>query len=386
MTRSEKTLGIYIHVPFCASKCPYCDFYSHCDRALIPDYADAVCGELLSLRRTAAAADCADAKTRETVSVYFGGGTPSLLPPEQLSRILDTVRRAYRLTPDAEITLECNPGLDAPEAYFSAAAGAGVNRVSLGMQSAVDAERRRLGRRSGREAVSRCVDAARAAGIGNLSLDVMAGIPGQTLESLRETLDFALARDVPHLSVYLLKLEPGTVFYQRRDSLGLPDEDETAEMYLFLSRYLRAHGYRHYEISNFCKNGLPGKHNLRYWQGGEYLGIGPGAHGFLNGARYCQPPDLRSFLDGAPCELTDTGGGAAETLMLALRTDEGLDPQAFCARFGLKPDGRFEAKTALLRREGLLAGDTRRLCLTDRGMLLSNAVILALADALALTF
>ena len=378
MTRTDGALGIYIHVPFCASHCPYCDFYSHCDRALLPDYVNAVCEELSSLRRTAGAVPATDAKTRMIASVYFGGGTPSLLSPEQIGLILDAVKTNYRLLPEAEITVECNPGLAAPEAYFEAAAAAGVNRVSLGLQSAVDAERRKLGRRSGRAEILRCLNAARAAGITNLSLDVMAGIPGQTMGSLQETLDFALATKVPHLSVYLLKIEPGTVFYKRKDALDLPDEDATAEMYLFMSRYLTAHGFRHYEISNFCQQNLVGRHNLRYWQCKEYLGIGPGAHGFLGTTRYCQPPDLGAFLNGAPCEVTDEGGGAEETFLLALRTDAGVDIEALKQTFGVTFSPRFEQKIQTYQKQGLAAFINGVLTLTPEGMLVSNDLIASL--------
>ena len=375
MTRPDGTLSVYIHVPFCASKCPYCDFYSHCDRARIPDYVSAVCGELSSLRRTAAAADVSDAKKREVVSVYFGGGTPSLLSPAQAGDILDAVRTNYRLAPDAEITLEANPGLNEPEAYFAQIAEAGVNRVSLGLQSAVDEERKKLGRRSGRAEIARCVAAA---GIDDLSLDVMAGVPGQTIESLQTTLDFALAQNVQHLSVYLLKLEPGTVFYKRRESLRLPNEDETAGMYLFISEYLRNHGFRHYEISNFCKNGKTGKHNLRYWACKEYLGIGPGAHGYLNGVRFCQPPDLQAFLDGAPCEVTDTGGDAEEVFLLAMRTDAGVRPEDLQRNFGVTFSPRFEKKTDAYEKQGLLTRKNGILTLTPEGMLVSNDIIASL--------
>lgn len=381
MTRTDNTLGIYIHVPFCASKCPYCDFYSHCDPALLPDYGNAVCEELTSLRRTAGAvgeAVATAAKERTIASVYFGGGTPSLLSPEQLGTILDTVRTTCRLLPDAEITVECNPGLSEPEAYFAAIAKAGVNRASLGMQSVIETERRKLGRRSGKAEIARCIAAARAAGITNLSLDIMAGIPEQTEESLRRTLDFALEQNVPHLSVYLLKIEPGTVFYKKRDTLHLPDEDETAEMYLFMSRYLTAHGYRHYEISNFCRNDRVGRHNLRYWQCKEYLGIGPGAHGFLNGVRYCQPPDLRAFLAGAPCEVTDEGGDAEERFMLALRTDAGVDIDEMKRKYGATFSPRFEKKTEAYEKQGLLTRKHNTLTLTPEGMLVSNDLIASL--------
>ena len=375
MTRTDDTLGIYLHIPFCASHCPYCDFYSHCDRALIPDYVDALSDELRTLRRTAAAARVDGIKERRITSVYFGGGTPSLLTGEQVETILNTVRETCALAPDAEITLEANPGVQSPERFFDGIAQAGVNRVSLGLQSAVEVERKRLGRRSGKTGILRCLAAARETGIENLSLDVMLGIPGQTEDSLRETLDFALESGVPHVSAYLLKLEPGTVFYKKRKTLPLPDEDASVDMYLYTCDYLKKNGFRHYEISNFCKSDRMGFHNLRYWQDREYLGIGAGAHGFLDGVRYRQPPEISRFLCGASCEMTDTGGDAEEAFLLAMRLDTGIVPGAFEREYGVRFAHAFYENAENLASHGFLRTGNDRLALTDAGMLLSNAVI-----------
>ncbi len=374
--------GIYYHVPFCASRCPYCDFYSHCPPSLIPAYVDAALDETRTLRRTESAADTKSAFGRRVTSVYFGGGTPSMLPAFDVGRILDAVRQSFALTPDAEITLECNPGVSEPERYFEALASAGVNRLSLGLQSAVDAERKTLGRRSGPAAVSRAVGAARAAGIGNLSLDVMAGIPRQTMQTLRRTLDFVLSLQVPHVSVYLLSLEPGTFFYKKRASLDLPDEDGQAEMYLFVCEYLAEHGFRHYEISNFCRGDRVGRHNLAYWTDAPYLGIGPGAHGFWNGLRYSHTPDLSAFLNGAPAQGEGPGGDPAERLMLALRTDLGVDPARFSEETGARWSPDLGREIGRLRGMGLLRERDGAIALTDRGMLLSNRVIFALTELL----
>lgn len=375
MTRTDNPLGLYLHVPFCASRCPYCDFYSHCPPAQIPAYVQALCDEINSLRRTAGAVDVAGVEERAVPSVYFGGGTPSLLTGEQVAAILQTVREKFSVSPDAEITLEVNPSLPEPERYFAEIAAAGVNRVSLGLQSAVDEERKKLGRRAGRAEIERCLAAARAAGIDDLSLDVMLGVPGQTEETLTETLEFVRQSGAPHVSAYLLKIEPGTVFDKRKDSLSLPDEDAAADMYLQTCRYLKEHGFRHYEISNFCKNGRVGRHNLSYWQDREYLGFGPGAHGFLGGARYRQPPDLAGFLAGDPCETTDTGGDAEEAFLLAMRLDTGVSPEAFAEKYGAVFSPAFYEKTKFFEKKGLLTERNGGLALTDEGMLLSNAVI-----------
>ena len=366
--------GLYIHVPFCAAKCPYCDFYSGRDTALLPAYVNAVTEELHTLRRAKGFAD-ETLFSRPLGSVYFGGGTPSLLPAEALAEILHTVKSRYALSPDAEFTAEVNPTLKEPEAWFASAAEAGVNRVSVGMQSALDAERKALGRRGTAADVKQTVFAAKQAGISNISVDVMLGIPGQTKESLQQSLDFALSLGITHLSVYILKIEPGTVFDKRKDSLNLPDEEETADLYLFTAGYLKAQGMRHYEISNFCFGGLVGRHNFGYWQCGEYLGVGPAAHSYLNGRRFYYERDLQGFIDGIAPVDDGPGGDADEVFMLALRTDEGLDLPAFCTRFGVSPPPRFYEKLKEYGAMGLAEYKAGRLTLTARGFLLSNTVI-----------
>ena len=382
MTRPDDTLGLYFHVPFCASRCPYCDFYSHCDPALLPAYVRALEAEVRTLAGCRAFTDDA-VFARRVTSVYFGGGTPSLVSPAQIGCMLDAVRESFPLSPEAEITVECNPSVKEKAAYFAGLAAVGVNRVSVGLQSAVDAERRALGRLSGAGAVTDCIAAARAAGITELSLDLMLGIPGQTPETLRRSLGYCLEQGVPHLSAYLLKLEEGTVFYKKRETLALPDEDAAADLYLLLCDVLRARGWRHYEISNFCVGDRVGRHNLRYWQDREYLGFGPAAHSYYQGKRFYYADDLGAFLRGDPCLFEGTGGAAEEFLMLALRTDTGLDPSAFAEAFGLTLPRAFFRKTALLRAQGLLLEEAGRIRLTDRGMLVSNAVILALEETLS---
>ena len=373
--------GLYVHVPFCAAKCPYCDFYSGRDTELIPAYVNAVTDELVTLRRAKGFAD-ETLFSRPLSTVYFGGGTPSLLPAAALCAILDTVRQRYALTPDAEITAEANPTLKEPEAWFSAAAKAGVNRVSVGMQSALDSERKALGRRGTPEDVKRTVLAARTAGIDNVSVDVMLGIPGQTETSLKQSLDSALSLGISHLSVYILKIEPGTVFDRRKETLDLPDEDAVAQLYLFTCEYLKAQGMRHYEISNFCFGDRVGRHNLAYWRCGEYLGVGPAAHSFLNGRRFYYERDLAGFINGVPPVDDGPGGDADEVLMLALRTDEGLDFPAFCDRFGIAPSPRFYDKITEYGALGLAEYQAGRLTLTGRGFLLSNTVISELLSVL----
>ena len=379
--RIQSAFGIYVHVPFCAAKCPYCDFYSGRDTQLIPEYVSAVAEELTSLRRSAAFVP-ADLKGRAADSVYFGGGTPSLLSPAQLGRILEAADASFPIRSGAEVTLEANPTLKDKRAYFAAAAKAGVNRVSVGMQSAIDEERKALGRRGSPEEVRDTVLAAKAAGIGEISVDLMLGIPGQTQKTLDLSLDFALSLGVTHLSVYLLKIEPGTVFDRRRDRLDLPDEDMSASLYEHTCRRLGTAGLRHYEISNFCFDGHVGRHNLGYWLGGEYLGVGPAAHSFVCGRRFYYARDTLAFIAGGAPVDDGAGGDADEAFMLALRTDTGVDLSAFFRRFSLSQTQGFAKKLKEYADLELLTAQNGTLRLTEKGFLVSNTLISELLSEL----
>ena len=375
----DHRLGLYIHVPFCKARCPYCDFYSLPSLAMADAYTDAVIEELSTLRRTRTV--IGENGMPSTVnSIYFGGGTPSHLGSERLNRILSTVRSRFDVMPDAEITVECNPsGVDMPR-FFASLHAAGVNRISLGMQSGVDEERRSLGRAASPQRVAEVAwDAARA-GFDNISVDLMIGIPCQSLGSLEQSLSFALTLPVTHLSVYMLKIEEGTFFYKKRDSLPLPDEDTVADMYLFVCDYLKKRGMRHYEISNFCFDDRISSHNMRYWQLGEYWGVGPGAHSLLNGRRFYYERDLAGFISGKPPVPDGTGSDAQEALMLSLRLDTGLDIPEYCQIYNLKYDKKAENFINLCVKQGLATCDGAVLCLTDRGMLVSNAIIAELSE------
>ena len=375
----ENSVGLYIHIPFCASKCPYCDFYSVADRGRMDEYVDAVTDELRTLHRIGAYAD--GLRGREIATVYFGGGTPSLLGAERLAALLRTVKERFSVSPGAEVTVECNPSSSLSEGFFAALAAAGVNRVSLGMQSAVDAERKKLGRKATAADVSTAVCACRSAGIANISLDVMLGVPGQTQETLRQTLDYAVSLNATHLSAYMLSIEEGTFFYKKRDTLGLPDEDAVCDMYLSLCEYLKNRGFRHYEISNFCLPGYEARHNTAYWQDGEYLGIGPAAHSFLNGRRFFFPRDLDGFIQGELPVDDGPGGGWEEFVMLALRLDAGVSLREMKERFGVVPSPAFADKLQPYLSGCLLAFDGDRLALTERGFLVSNTLIGEIIEA-----
>ena len=360
-----RNVGLYIHIPFCRSKCPYCDFFSlrSTDETLHGKYTDRV---LENLR------EWSDKDSFYADTLYFGGGTPSLIGGENIARIVREAKRLFGV--DGEITVECNPS-SIEEGFFETVAKAGVNRISLGMQSAVDSERRKLGRTADRECLLSCIKEVRNAGIENISLDVMLGVPGQTMESLKETIDFCIESGVPHISAYMLKLEEGTYYYNNAEKLNLPDDDTTADMYLFLSEKLTEKGFNHYEISNFAKPGYEGKHNLKYWNCEEYIGIGPSAHSYVDGVRFYYPRDIKSFSMGEDPTVDDTGGDEDEYIMLRLRLSEGLSFQSYYERYHKNLPEAVIEKARSFEKQGLIKVTDSSIALTREGFLLSNTII-----------
>lgn len=358
--------GLYIHVPFCVSKCPYCDFYSLPlpDAAALDAYADAVCRRLEVL--PAIKAD----------TLYFGGGTPSLLGGKRIARLINAA--VPFLTAEAEITMEANPAESLYDT-FAAFAAVGGNRLSLGMQAANDAALCALGRRHTTALLDNAVRDAHRAGIDNLSLDIMLGTPRQTRDDVRDAVAACVAYDAAHVSAYMLKLEPGTPFATCADTLALPDEDETVALYLTACEALDAAGYQQYEISNFARNGRHSRHNLKYWNGDPYIGIGPSAHSFFDGKRWYYKRSLESFLRGEPplAEDPDAAIGddsAEEYAMLRLRLTEGLRADLFCERFGATPPPPWWENARRLP-PSLVIVDDDRIALTREGFLLSNTLI-----------
>ncbi|MBR6512349.1 MAG: radical SAM family heme chaperone HemW [Clostridia bacterium] len=352
MTRNP---GLYIHIPFCTSFCPYCDFYKvRADEKLAGKYKEA------ALSVAASFSDMFSDRVFDTV--YFGGGTPSCMGGDLLSDLLRGLRGCFSISDNAEITVECNPSSDL-ETFLPKVAEAGVNRVSLGLQSATDAERRALGRVADAARAASAVKTVRAAGIDNISLDVMLGVPNQTKESLADTLKFCIDLEIPHISAYMLKLEEGTVFYDRRDRLNLPDEDEVCDLYELTCDTLETAGIKQYEISNFAVPGFESRHNLKYWNDEEYLGIGPAAHSFADGKRFFFEPDINKFID-CP-EITDDGEGGSlkEKIMLGLRLTKGvggLDPLLLAEidkRNDLKPYVEISDGVLRLNRAGFMVSN-----------------------------
>ena len=360
---TAKPLGVYVHVPFCEKKCPYCDFYSAPgNEKKYNDYTGAVVSRIRSL---------GEKLGRRGDTLYFGGGTPSLLGEQRLCEMISAAKDAFGNN-FSEITIEVNPTRLAPD--FTVLKSAGVNRISVGLQSADENELRALGRMHTCEDALRCIAQAHDAGIDNVSADLMLAVPHQTTETLRRSIKFCIDAGVSHISAYILKIEPGTVFAKKQNELSLPDDDEAAELYETLCSELRGCGWRHYEISNFCRDDMRGLHNLKYWHDEEYIGIGPSAHSFIGGKRFFTPRRMQSFLDGITVD-DGEGGTEEEYIMLALRLDEGVRAKAFCERFRYDLPGKYLSRAAALQSHGLVTVSSSDFSLTEKGFLLSNSII-----------
>lgn len=367
------TLGLYFHIPFCKRKCPYCDFYSLADKSLHAAYKEAVCEEIKTLSRCREFA--ADAHKRTVDTVYFGGGTPSEWGAENIRCVLQAVKEQFPLAADAEITVECNPSTPDLQTFFAVCAESGVNRISMGMQSAVDSERKKLGRRANAADVKAALYAAKNAGISDCSLDLMIGIPDQTAESLQQSLQFLVDSQVPHASVYLLSVEEGTFFHKNQSKLNLPDEDTAASFYLQTVDFLNNNGLQQYEISNFARPGYESRHNTRYWEQKEYLGIGPAAHSFLNGKRFGFTRDIHAFLQGQPPVFCDDGGDFEEYVMLRLRLVKGLTQTDCRQKFGIGIPPSLLQAAAKYEKLNLIKCGSQGIQLTPQGFLVSNMLI-----------
>ena len=377
VSRKNKTpLGIYIHVPFCRSKCQYCDFYSLTtkDSKLMDSYLEAICAHIKEAGPLA--------PNHLVDTVYFGGGTPSFFGADGMATILTTIRKNFDVSPTAEITFEANPDSVSPRLLRKLRAE-GFNRVSLGVQCDDDAILEKIGRPHTYEQAVSAVQKIRRAGFKNLSLDLIYGLPGQTLEMWENTLSHVLELKPEHISCYGLKVEEGTPLYLCKDYCGLADDDTQADMYLASVEILRSKGYRQYEISNFCRRGHESKHNLKYWTGGEYLGFGPNASSDFAGKRFRIVRDLRQYIDGIhnggqvleEVQEVPPRERAGEYLMMRLRTVSGIDPVKYEKKY-LLPFAPLEKVLWDCKERGL-ADQTfdGRWHLTPEGFLLSNTII-----------
>ena len=375
--RPNKTpLGLYIHVPFCRSKCQYCDFYSMAtkDDKLIDGYLDAVCDHIKEAGELAPG--------YKVDSVYFGGGTPTFFGADGMAIILTTIRRNFDVDNNAEITFEANPD-SVSDRLLHRLRAEGFNRVSLGIQSDDDEMLKKLGRPHTYSQAVAAYPKIRKAGFKNVSVDLMYGLPGQDLLDWQETLDNVMRLMPEHISCYALKVEEGTPFWEYRDMLNLPDDDTQAEMYLTAVEALRSRGFRQYEISNFARKNLVSRHNMKYWTGGEYLGFGPAASSDFAGKRFTLKRDLQAYIAGIrdggdimeEMEEIPMRERAGEYLMLRLRTSQGIDAQEY-EKLYLLPFAPLEDELERQRRLfHATQTDSGRWVLTPKGYLVSNDII-----------
>ena len=368
--------GLYIHVPFCRSKCAYCDFYSITERSQVDGYLDALSREMEQTREFAPLFD----------TVYIGGGTPSCLSTRQLSDVLTRVRKAFPIDPGVEITVEVNPG-DVDTVFMRGLRDAGVNRVSIGVQSFDDVVLNSLGRRhNGREG-REAVEAARAGGFDNIGIDLIYGVPGQTHELWQETLQTALGFNPEHLSCYELTIEEGTPFHGRieRGEFGLPGEEEAYRFFTMTSAFLEQQGYTHYEVSNFAReHAFVSRHNHKYWDHSPCLGLGPAAHSFNGNRRWWNHRSLELYLrdvNGGRTPVAGLEDLSAEELRLealyfGFRTKRGIHGPDFRERYGI--DLFREKGPALrgLRDEGFVTLENEFLAPTCRGLALADRLCL----------
>ncbi len=372
-----KRLGLYLHIPFCKSKCLYCDFCSlpHASDEQKERYVRALCRDLE--RR---AQDCRDYRTD---TVYFGGGTPTVLSAKQLNAVLETVQRCYNLEQHAEITAECNPAT-ADRSLLSELRRQGFNRLSIGLQSVHQNELKALGRLHTYEDFQVTWEHAQAAGFRNLSADIMFGIPEQTAESYLDTVERLCSLSPQHISAYSLMVEEGTPFFRMRERLALPDEDEVLSMYRKGAELMEQHGIFQYEISNFARKGCESAHNLKYWSCEEYLGFGPAAHSDFAGKRFGNSADVSAYIDGrdilAFSEQPSRREREQEFVMLGMRTVSGISSTLFRKRFGRSLNDAFGSafENALYRR--FIRKTADGYAFTQDGLMVSNTILSDILD------
>ena len=375
--RQNKTpLGLYVHVPFCRSKCQYCDFYSLAckDDRLMDGYLDAVCAHIKEAG--------ALAPNYKVDTIYFGGGTPSFFGIDGLATILNVIRRNFDVDIHAEISLECNPD-SASDKLLRRLYAEGFNRISLGVQTDNDELLKKLGRPHTYAQAEAAYNRIRKAGFKNVSVDLMYGLPGQTMHAWQETLDHVLMLLPEHISCYGLKVEEGTPLYEYRYDANLPDDDAQADMYLAAVEMLQSRGYKQYEISNFARKGQYSRHNMKYWTGGEYLGFGPSASSDFAGKRFVLVRDLQAYITG----IRDGGEvmedlqeiplreRAGEYLMLRLRTYNGIAADEYERMFLLpfEPLAKVLANHRTMGYVGI--NEEGRWYLTAKGFLISNTIL-----------
>ncbi len=394
LSAQHSTLSLYLHIPYCEAQCIYCDFNTYVGReGQFAAYVDALCREIAEAPAQLATlggqppnqqSTISNLQSRPVQTIFFGGGTPTVLDAKQLAAILDTVRATYNVAADAEISTEANPGT-VTEAMLRDLRAVGFNRLSMGAQSLDDAMLVTLGRHHNAREIGEAVQMARAAGFANLSLDFIFGLPGQTQQHWQQDLEGAIALDVPHLSVYSLIVEQGTPLarFIKQGRMAVPDDDAAGAMYDWTRQRLEVAGYGQYEISNWAKSpAYECEHNKAYWRNTDWLAFGPGAHGHLAGMRYhhilAPTAYIKRISDGKSTikqETLDLRGQAGETMMLGLRMlREGVDLARFRDRYGVPPAHFFASELDWLANNRLIERDTARIILTERAVPVANEV------------
>lgn len=361
----SNSIGLYIHIPFCKHKCPYCDFFSgNAGENAFDNYVIELKDKIKYWSEKA---------KRDVATVYFGGGTPSVLGADRLCDILDFIKSNFNIQNNAEITVEVNPD-SAKTIDFEKMYACGFNRISMGMQTAVEDELRLLGRIHSIDDAKTSVERAKSAGFNNISLDLMIGIPNQTIESLEKSISFCADCKVTHISSYILKIEENTPFYKVQNKLKLADDDMQAEMYLKAVEMLDSLGYKQYEISNFAKQGYESRHNTNYWRCGEYIGIGPSAHSFFEGKRFFYSRSMDDF-NNNKLSFEGTGGDEEEFIMLSLRLKSGLNYSEFEDKFGYTLPSYIIKKAKEYEKYGYTNVTDKSINFTPKGFLVSNSII-----------
>lgn len=392
-------LGIYISVPFCRTKCSYCNFASDVfSRVVFERYVDRICSDIENAPRVAA--EMGGKMERAVDSIYLGGGTPTVLEAGQLERIFGAVRREFEVSPEAEITVECAPGT-LTSAMLESLLRCGVNRVSLGVQSFVDQEAAAVGRLHKRVTVLEDINRLRAAGIANINIDLIAGLPHQTAESWEFSLTEAIATGVPHASVYMLEVDEDSRLGREVIAGGtryhahfVPDEEAVADFYTTAGDRLQAAGIPQYEISNFARDGFESRHNLKYWTRQPYFGFGVDAHSMLvsvapenDAVRFAPSDSLEKYVSAAGLQRTRVSRSAAleESFFLGLRLNRGVSLRELSSKFGEESVEAARAAVTELVGGGLMERRGDLVCLTERGRLVSNEVFerFILADEIA---
>ena len=373
-----RELSLYVHIPFCVRKCLYCDFLSFSvadKREKINSYVNLLAKEIGMWKEAC--------KDRTVVSIFFGGGTPSLLEGDEMEFLMEQIRESFVLTKDAEITMEMNPGTVSRESLI-AYRRAGISRVSIGLQSARDEELKAIGRIHTYAEFQECFAWARQAGFENINIDLMAALPGQDIASYRNTLEKAVALSPEHISSYSLILEEGTFLYDRQDDYRFPTEDEEREMYDLTEEILQNAGYHRYEISNYAKAGYECRHNKVYWQRGDYLGLGLGASSMMDNRRwknfsgaeeYRRYVEDREALGGLSVQTLTVQEQMEEFMFLGLRLTNGVSAREFAACFGTELESVYGEVFKRHYRQKTMQKNGDRICLTKRGMDVSNYVM-----------